>query len=240
MHPTAKEVLVIDDHPMMRDAFHALLTTLDPDAKVRVATSLAAGLALLDEAPVDYLIVDLTLPDASGFMAIQRLRADYPGCPLVVWSGITDSATVIRCIELGACGYIPKSFERGSVLEALRTVLAGNVYLPRLDQLESASVNHPLLFPNGSTRTLADLGLSPRQFDVLRLLVKGYSNKVICRELDIAEGTVKIHVSGLLAKLGARNRTEAVIAASHMDLGTDAAVSRAPRPVMREQPSAGP
>ena len=109
----------------------------------------------------------------------------------IVWSGITDTTTVIRCIELGAGGYIPKTFERGPVPEALRPVLAGNVYLPRLDRLEAAAGDHPMLFPNGSAQTLADLALSPRQFDVLRLLVKGCSNKVNCRELDLAEGTVK-------------------------------------------------
>ncbi len=223
---TSKEVLVIDDHPVMRDAFHALLQALDPDATVRLTASLTEAFARLAESPADLLVVDLTLPDASGFTAIQRLRAEYPECPLVVWSGITDTTTVIRCIELGACGYIPKTFERGSVLEALRSVLAGNVYLPRLDRLETAAVYHPMLFPSGSTQTLADLALSPRQIDVLRLLVKGYSNKVICRELDLAEGTVKTHVSAILAKLGARNRTEAVIAASRIDLGTNAYPAR--------------
>jgi DNA-binding NarL/FixJ family response regulator len=135
-----------------------------------------------------------------------------------VCSGRVDDRTVHKALELGACGFIPKSFGRQNIVEALRKILSGNVYVPDLggESIRRAKPPPSLTFAAESVEALE---LSPRQLDVLRLLVRGYPNKLICRQLDLAEGTVKVHVSAVLAKLGARSRAEAIIAVSHLDLG---------------------
>jgi DNA-binding NarL/FixJ family response regulator len=152
------------------------------------------------------------------------LRERYVGTPVVVLSATETPEIVTRAIDSGAMGFIPKTSSNQLLLNALRLVLAGGVYLPFevLDQHESAPA--PVLrraaeaVERSATVRARDIGLTARQADVLGLLVQGKSNKLICRELNLAEGTVKIHVTAILKTLNVSNRTQAVIAVGKLGL----------------------
>jgi DNA-binding NarL/FixJ family response regulator len=211
-------VLVVDDHPLMQSAIAATLGELDSAIHVQPAGSLGEALKQLSQEQFDLVVLDLALPDSVGFEGLRRLRSRHPEVSVVVCSGRIDYRTVYQALDLGASGFIPKSFGRYSIVEALRKVLSGRVYLP---DVEGEPIRRAMPAPSlpFAAESVEALELSPRQLDVLRLLVRGYPNKLICRQLDLAEGTVKVHVSAVLAKLGARSRAEAIIAVSHLDLG---------------------
>lgn len=222
--------LVVDDHPLMRDAIRTTLAQLSPDSRVDGASSLNEAMSLLGEEPgVDLTLLDLCLPDSQGLDGLKTLRASRPECPVVVLSADMDGETILRCIDLGACGYIPKTLHADAVMNALRLVAAGDIYIPHQalasarGEAALAAGGHPpsahaLRTGQNKVTDPRDLGLTDRQIDVLRLILKGFSNKLICRQLKLAEGTIKVHVSAVLRALGVRNRTQAIIAASAMGL----------------------
>ena len=252
--------LVIDDHPLIRDAVRMTLASLDPGGRVDMADSFAAARRLLESgADWDFALLDLSLPDCESFEGLAALRELRPALPTIVLSGRTDRETILRCIDLGAAGYIPKTSQSDTISDAVRLVASGHVYLPRealgRDFLREAPVR-PSATPGAAAGAVTGmgpaapaagepplasgfapprapapaptqagapldprkLGLTDRQCDVLRLILRGLPNKLICRQLDLAEGTVKVHVSAVLRALGVRNRTQAVIAASRMGL----------------------
>ena len=223
-----RSVLVVDDHPLMRDAICETLLLVDPQLKIRTAKRLSEALAQLAEDPSDLVTLDLSLPDTTGADGLVAVRSAHPDVPVVVCSGHVDARSVYRAIEAGAVGYVPKTFEHEGIEVALRVVLSGNVYLPPIEPVPRHGTA-AMSFAAPTNRRIEDLELSPRQTDVLRLLIRGLPNKLICRELNIAEGTAKAHVSAVLSKLGARNRTEAVVAISRIDLGPLGLIGRSIR-----------
>ena len=163
-------------------------------------------------------MLDLGLPDRDGLAALQEARVHHPKVPIVILSASCDRASVVKALELGAAGFIPKSGERAVMLSALRLVFSGGVYIP--PEILSRSEAPPGLGPSTAsgqrregpvTVSPADLGLTARQVDVLALMMRGKSNKAICRILKLAEPTVKNRVTAILKALKASNRTEAVI-----------------------------
>jgi DNA-binding NarL/FixJ family response regulator len=162
------------------------------------------------------VLVDLKMPGVGGLDALTVVRAAFPATPVVVVSGEDDPAVVRAAIECGAMGFIPKSSTPEVMIQALKLVLAHGIYLPPR-VLAASQLPDPA--PSASASNDAGLtGLSMRQMDVLRCVIQGKPNKVIARELDVAEGTVKAHLSSVLRALGARNRTEAVYAAAKLGL----------------------
>ena len=162
------------------------------------------------------ILLDLSLPDRDGFSVLAELRERYPSIAVVVMSGVHDRDSVTKVLELGAVGFIPKSARREVMLSALQLIFAGGVYVPPeiLAPEEAAQAT-----PSRKDRaivSLADVGLSERQQDVLALMMQGKSNKVICRTLNLAEPTVKNHVTAILRALKVANRTEAVIAVNEL------------------------
>jgi DNA-binding NarL/FixJ family response regulator len=145
---------------------------------------------------------------------LEELGARHPQVPVVVLSAYHDRDRVMKALDLGALGFIPKTERREVMLSALNLVLAGGMYVPPeiLGRVGPAALPGPAA---PGSRSVPDpaLGLTQRQLDVLGLLMLGKSNKVICRSLHLAEPTVKAHVSAILKALKATNRTEAVIAA---------------------------
>ncbi|MBN9428847.1 MAG: response regulator transcription factor [Burkholderiales bacterium] len=212
-------VLIIDDHPLMRDAVKMTMESIAPGSHVDLAASYTEARRVLALGTTyDYLLLDLSLPDIDGFRALSALRERHPTVPLVVLSAQTDRDTILRCLEAGAAGYIPKTYHADVLTHALRLVTTGHFYVPR-EAIES--VRHLVQEPPFMRTPDSDprgLGLTERQCDVLRLILRGMPNKLICRQLDLAEGTVKVHVSAVLRALGVRNRTQAVIAASRLGL----------------------
>jgi DNA-binding NarL/FixJ family response regulator len=203
------KILVVDDHVLIREALRGLFRELKPDATVLEAPDAARTMELLAEQPdIALILLDLSLPDRDGFVLLAELRAHYPDTSVVVLSGFPDRANVVRVLDQGALGFIPKSAGREVMTSALNLVFSGGVYIPP-EILGSATPNAATPQPSP-----ADLGLTGRQADVLALMMQGKSNKAICRRLELAEPTVKNHVTAILKTLGVSNRTEAVLAAS--------------------------
>ena len=204
-------VVIAYDHPMVRDALARVVGQLHADAQVLEAGDFAAVLAHLGAAIPDLVLIDLNMPGMDGLQGLRRLREAFPALAIVVASGQDDPATIRAALSIGANGFIPKIDPPHLLLQALRVVRAGGVYIPARSHGDvRAIMTGPS--PNAS-------GLTPRQLDVLRLLQKGEPNKVIARQLDLTEGTVKIHIAAILRALQARNRTEAVIRARELGLG---------------------
>jgi DNA-binding NarL/FixJ family response regulator len=216
--------LVVDDHPLVRQALQNVLRQLDTGTVVVEAPdcSIALDLAAAD-ADLDIVLLDLHLPGMGGLDALSLLRERHPGLPVVVLSADDNRQTVLEAIEKGAMGFIPKSSSNEVMLSAMRLVMSGGIYLPpaileHASVATAGSVADGTAMPAPPVRTLSDLGLTERQFQVLALLLQGKSNKLICRELGLAEGTVKIHVSAILKALNVTSRTQAVLAAGRMGL----------------------
>jgi DNA-binding NarL/FixJ family response regulator len=205
------KILVVDDHVLIREALRGVLKELKGDATIIEASDSRQALQQIGETPeLELVLLDLNLPDRSGFDVLAELRERYPSISVVVLSASDDRNNVTRALELGALGFIPKSASREVMLGAFNLIFAGGVYLP------PEILTRPLAatrMPTESGVTAASLGLTERQMDVLVLMMQGKSNKAICRVLDLAEPTVKNHVTAILKALNAHNRTEAVIAA---------------------------
>jgi DNA-binding NarL/FixJ family response regulator len=221
------KILVVDDHPLILEALHHVLKQLDSDIEVRDAQSAETGRALVAaNADAGLLLLDLTLPGADGLDLLAEIREANPGIPVVVLSGSDRREDVVRALDLGAMGFIPKTSSNQIMLGALRLVLSGGVYLPPFALAHHGADSGAALSaaePDGRKRpaTPRDLGLTDRQAQVLGLILKGKPNKVICRELGLAEGTVKIHVAAILRALNVSTRTQAVIEASRIGLQMD-------------------
>jgi DNA-binding NarL/FixJ family response regulator len=218
------KILVIDDHPLVRDAMAHLVTLLDGNVTVFEARDCAAGLEVArTHGDLDLVLLDLNRPGLRGIPALERFRQDYPAAPVVIVSMFRDRETVNEAIRCGAMGFIPKSSSRDTIVNALRLVLSGSVYVPPEaaigeDRTGSAS-------PLAHARTTAELGLTARQCQVLALLMKGRSNKEICRDLGLAERTVKAHMSAVFNTLRVSSRTQAVIAAGALGLDAGSLLS---------------
>lgn len=211
------KILLIDDHPLLRGGMRFLLRSFDADMQMDEASNGGEALALVSAQAYDLLLLDLKMPGLNGMDALAALRAAAPGTPLVVLSAEDDPGAVRAAIEGGAMGFIPKSSTPEVLIQALRLVLAQGVYLPPavLEAAYPASAPAQRATPAGGNAVSA---LTPRQLDVLRCVIKGKPNKVIARELDVSEGTVKAHLSAVFHALDVHNRTEAVYAAAKLGL----------------------
>ena len=211
------KILVVDDHDLIRDALRSVLKEVRRDAAILEAWDCHQAMEQIAEhADIRLILLDLNLPDRDGFSVLAELRERYPAISVVVLSAQQDRDSVAKSLDLGAVGFIPKSGRREVMLSALQLVFAGGVYIPP----QILAGDEPLAPQSGEKRPAAsrphvspsELGLTARQLEVLALMMQGKSNKAICRVLNLAEPTVKNHVTGILKALEVTNRTEAVIA----------------------------
>jgi DNA-binding NarL/FixJ family response regulator len=212
------KTLLVDTHALYREGLALLITQSFPELELLQAGDIAEALAQLERHPdLDLLLLDLDLPDAEGTRGLLEIRDRAPEVAIVVLSGDTPPGAALDAIEAGAAGFIPKTSPAGVMREALRRVLDGGVYLPPplLAPRAAAGDNEAEAAPATAD---ALTGLTPRQRDVLRLLIEGKTNKLICRELELAESTVKTHLASIFRRLGATSRTQAVVAAARMGL----------------------
>jgi DNA-binding NarL/FixJ family response regulator len=211
--------LVIDDHELIREAMQAALAELDNEAVILEAADSRQGLQFIEENDdLDLILLDLTLPDRDGFSLLSELRQSHPAISIVVMSARQDHDSVMKALNLGALGFIPKSATRKVILGAMQLVMSGGVYIPPQALPGQAAVPQSGARQESDRPPVppADLGLTERQMDVLTLIMQGKSNKAICRELDLSEPTVKSHVSAILRALNVTNRTEIVVAVSRL------------------------
>jgi DNA-binding NarL/FixJ family response regulator len=227
------KVLLIDDHPLILSALQSVIQGLGDDVTVVGAGSARAARETLHaDAEFDLVLLDLHLGDADGFDVLAEFRAKYPALPVVVVSASDRTSDVIRSIDLGAMGYVPKRSSHEALFEALRMVMSGGIYVPPMtmgserppEKPEGDTVPSVLRVVRDSAESggyqtpvpLASLGLTPRQTDVLALLLQGKPNKLIARDLNLSVETVKDHVAAVLRTLNVSSRTQAVLAVAQM------------------------
>ena len=220
MEELAREmkILVVDDHVLIREALRGVLKELKSEASIVEAPNSRRAIQQIEANPdLELVLLDLNLPDRSGFEVLAELRQRYPAISVVVLSASDDRDNVTKALDLGALGFIPKSAQREVMLSAFNLIFAGGIYVP--PEILARAAPAPAAPAGSPAPAAAELGLTERQMDVLALMMQGKSNKAICRVLDLAEPTVKNHVSAILKALRATNRTEAVIAAGALGLG---------------------
>ena len=221
------KVLLIDDHPLILTALQNVIQGMGSDVNVvGVAGARAAREALGADGSFDLVLLDLRLGDADGFDVLVELRNGWPAIPVVVVSASDRSADVIRAIDLGAMGFVPKRASNETLTEALKVVMSGGIYVPPMTMggvdagasVAGRDSGGSHTWPPGmdTPTALASFKLTPRQTDVIGLLLRGQSNKLIARELDLSVETVKDHVAAVLRALGVNSRTQAVLAVSQM------------------------
>ena len=206
-------ILLVDDHTLFREALLHVLNQLDERVLVwEAANTEEAAHWMSRTRGLDLVLLDIDLPGVDGLTALPGLRDRAPSAPIVVLSGSECPSYVKRALDSGAVGYIPKSCSSHEMVTALRIILQGDVYIPPklLGKMSQADLpSEPSL--RAETDLLAARALTARQIEVLELMAQGYPNKSIARSLNLAEGTVKLHVASILRAVGARNRTEAVM-----------------------------
>ncbi|HEB54877.1 MAG TPA: response regulator transcription factor [Gammaproteobacteria bacterium] len=204
-------ILLIDDHPLYRDALRPVIHQLARRVNIFEASCITDAFRLIDEQPeLDLVLLDLILPDGGGLKSLLSVSQLLSNTPIVVISACDNHNLVIQLLNAGARGYIPKSAGSEVIKNALLLVLSGETYIPSV-ALGSLSGANTLEID-------AETVLTQRQDEVLQLLARGYSNKQIARVLNIAETTVRAHVSDILHHLHAHNRTDAVVKAQKLGL----------------------
>lgn len=209
------KVLIVDDHALIREALHSVLKQLNREAVIFQASNSQQAMRIVEEHPdISFILLDINLPDRDGFSVLRELRERYATIAIVILSSSDDQDTVKRAFKLGALGFIPKTTEREVILNAIKLVFSGGVYIPSQMLEETRS---PRLIDEPETRdSFKGIGLTDRQIEVLALLMKGRSNKVIAKSLNMAVPTVKNHITAVLKALGVASRTEAIIKVGKM------------------------
>jgi DNA-binding NarL/FixJ family response regulator len=207
------ELLIVDDHPLYRLALKGALSAACTDCKIFEADSVGALFDVLDQHPqVDLLLLDLNLPGAFGFNALAHLRGSRPQLPIIVVSASDDSRTMRQALALGAQSFVSKSADAATIGRSVQAVLRGEIL--------SGAVPTSELEPEADddAREVAQriAQLTPQQFRVWGMLCAGRLNKQIGEDLKITEATVKAHMTAILRKLGAANRTQAALLAARL------------------------
>nr|WP_267875813.1 MULTISPECIES: response regulator transcription factor [Massilia] len=208
--------MLIDDHHLFRQGLKFLLADLEAGIAFAEAATLPCALAHAGEHAPELVLVDLHMPGEDSMGVLTAIRAAFDASMVVVLSSEDDPDVILRAIEAGASGYVPKSSTPQILIAALRLVMAGGIYIPppALRAFAAPAAPRP-----PSSRECESL--SGRQMEVLLKAVQGKANKVIAREMQLSEGTVKAHLSAAFRTLGVQNRTEAVFAAARMGLQAD-------------------
>jgi DNA-binding NarL/FixJ family response regulator len=200
-------VLIVDDHPLFRAGLNALLYELDASVKTAQAATLGEVCDMHDRGEIfDLVLLDMKLPDSEGLDLLQRVKEVFEEALVVIMSATEDPHLIRSAIDMGACGYIPKTTNPAVTVNALRLVLAHGIYLP-LNILHGIAMVDVIV---AKTQECPQPSLSERQLDVLQRLLQGKPNKIIARELAIAEGTVKAHLASIYQFLNVTSRSQAM------------------------------
>ena len=212
-------ILIADDHPLFREALRGVALRLLPGAQIREAENAEALYAMVDAEPdADLLLLDLNMPGTHGFSALVHLRAAHPQLPVAMVSAREEPDVMRRALDHGAMGFIPKSSDAATLASALQQVLDGERWVP------DAALNATPIADDERAIAARVRELTPQQFRVLQMLGSGLLNKQIGYELGVTEATIKAHMSAILRKLGANNRTQAVLLAGKLAVDPDKVV----------------
>lgn len=208
----ATRILIVDDHPLFREALKQAISSGVANASVSQTGSLDAARALLDKDDnYDLILLDLRMPGVQGLSGLIYMRAQYPSIPVVIITAADDQGLVQKALNLNASGFIPKTSGIETIIEAVNAVLQGEIWVPGgYDQISAGDKEL-----DDIARRIATL--TAQQIRVLMMLKEGLLNKQIAYELNVSEATIKAHVSAILQKLNVSSRTQAVIAASRID-----------------------
>jgi len=213
------DILIADDHPLFREAIVNVIQSNFPDCTLRETENLDNAVALTEQhSDLDMILLDLNMPGMNGLNGLITLRNSAPTIPVVIVSAEEDKQIVLQAITYGAVGFITKSLSRDEMAAALKQVLAGQVYLPS-NIIRANPTETPQRRRQEENQLDPELlsSLTRRQLLVLERMAKGEANKQIAYNLNIAETTVKAHVSAILRKLGVHNRIQAILSASNVD-----------------------
>lgn len=212
-------LLIADDHPLFREALKGVLARAFPDTVIYEAAGVAQLHELIDQHPdADLLLLDLDMPGANGFSALVHLQSYCPQLPIVIVSAHDDPLLMRRALDHGAMGYIPKSADAATLSQALLSVLDGDTWLPDTALPDTGADEEERKAAAGLRE------LTPQQFRILQMVGDGRLNKQIAHDLGVSEATVKAHMTAILRKLRASNRTQAILTANRLGL----AVMRSP------------
>jgi DNA-binding NarL/FixJ family response regulator len=206
-------LLIADDHPLYRDALRGALSVSLQDLKLLEAEDLPNTIKVLEETDIDLLLLDLHMPGSNDLFGLLHILKLYPDLPVAVVSGTEDANIISKIVGVGALGFIPKTASSDEIAKAIQTILDGDVWLPEgiSDKIEEVDEEFSKLADSVAS-------LTPSQYKVLCYMRDGLLNKQIGYNLDIAEATVKAHVTAIFRKLGINNRTQAVLIASQLEL----------------------
>lgn len=206
------QILVVDDHQLFLDGLRHILIKLAPDMTITEATQAEQAIEKLESGQnFDLILIDLDMPGMDGMSVLQRMRERKVWLPLVVISAEENAHVIKSALDKGALGFIPKAHSSQQMLTALRAILEGDIYIPEniQKQIDNLETRRPPIEADINNALKAS-GITKRQYEVLQLLAKGYSNKQIATCLFLTEHTVKVHISALFSALNASNRTECV------------------------------
>lgn len=201
------KILIVDDHQLFREGLVFILESLEEGVTILQAANYDGALEIMDEhADLDIVLLDLRMPGLDGYSLLETASISYPELRIAVLSASRDRKEIQRAINSSAVGFIPKDTSSKLLLNAVRMMLDGGMYLP------------PEMAKQGEQTVSDKLDLTPRQLDVLNMIAAGASNKVIAAELGISESTIKMHTTAVFKALGVSNRTQAALAVQEMSL----------------------
>ncbi|GAC30082.1 response regulator transcription factor [Brumicola pallidula] len=206
-------LLIADDHPLYRDALKGALCMAFSDLEILESGNLNETVKVLHEHVIDLLLLDLHMPGSSDLFGLLHIQKTFPDLPIAVVSGTEDVSLISKVVGVGAMGFIPKTASAQNISDAVNAMLEGDIWVPESvrQQIEQMDEHFSELAENVAS-------LTPAQYNVLCYMRDGLLNKQIGYNLDIAEATVKAHVTAIFRKLGINNRTQAVLIASELQL----------------------
>lgn len=207
------KILIVDDHNLFREGLCHILARMDKEVTILEASNCDSAMQYVSSHPdLDLILLDLNLPGKDGFSALSNLSEKYPALPVVILSASNQRSDMQRALDSGAMGYIPKETSSSIMLNALQIIMSGGIYIPS----NMAQLNNV----NETDKVATHFNLTPRQTEVLALLVDGSSNKKIAQELSLTESTVKVHITSIFKAMNVKNRTQAAMAAERHQLNT--------------------
>ncbi len=221
------KILIASKHPLFREGLSRLVSELDSETQLVEAGDYPGAIKSAREGgPFDLVLSELRMPGMDEFTGVRALREATPSVPIVIVSGFETRANLERSLEAGAQGFLPKSAPPSVMLNALRLVMRGEIYVPPSLFSSEANPTNAVLASIDSTRSVMEARaniemLTRRQLGVLALIGQGLSNRDIADRLTISEGTVKVHVGAILKTLGVSNRTQAALLKTELGIASE-------------------